>query len=301
MTSHRLFSVLLLGALIVPSGFHRGPVDEQLIAAYSQMEASPGTVPASFRNDVRHLLQSSELKTRQQTWSFLLENLRWIDVRQLEDILLEGDSVNGQLYARHLLGYYETLLMPREEKVALYLSAMTTGEAQYPRGFGLPRTVAMLDASRQGLTELREPIISAHALLTDGYKSRYPLSYFLIRLELAAGAENLWAAGGAAFEKLSEWDPKTYCDRILSDGVFRTAVSEFAHQACAKSPFDGSQPPGCEWVWVVYNHVKVIKGYNRRWPGGCESGIGDLPFRGTTIGSYRPPKTEPRATPGQTQ
>ncbi len=301
MTSHRLFSVLLLGALIVPSGFHREPVDEQLIAAYSQMEASPGTLPASFRNEVRHLLQSSEAKTRQRTWSFLLENLRWIDVRQLEDILLEADSVDGQLYAKHLLGYYETLLKPREERVALYLSAMKTGESQYPLGFPLPRTVAMLDASRQGLTELQEPIISAYASLSDGHNSKYPLPYFLIRLELAAGAENLWAAGGAAFEKLSEWDAQTYCDRILSDGVFRTAVSEFAHQACAKSPFDGSQPVGCEWVWVVYNHVKVIKDDSRRWPGGCAAGINHLPFRGTSIGSSHPPKTAPRLTPGQTQ
>ncbi len=301
MTSHRLSSVLLLGALIVPSGSHREPVDEQLIAAYSQIEASPGTLPASFRNEVRYLLQSGDVSTRTRVREFLLENLRWIDVRQLEDILLESDSIDRRGYGRHLLGYYETLVLSRDERIALYLSAMTTGEAQYPRGFGLPRTVAMLDASRQGLTELREPIIAAHASLSGGYKSSYPLPYFLIRLELAAGAENLWAAGGAAFEKLSEWDPKTYCDRILSDGVFRTAVSEFAHQACAKSPFDGSQPAGCEWVWVVYNHVKVIKGYNRRWPGGCESGIGDLPFRGTTIGSYRPPKTEHRATPGQTQ
>ena len=94
--------------------------------------------------------------------------------------------------------------MPREERVALYLSAMTTGEAQYPRGFPLPRTVAMMDASNEGLTELHDPIIAAYALLSDDDKSRYPLSYFLIRLELSAGAENRWAAGGAAFEKLSE-------------------------------------------------------------------------------------------------
>ena len=64
MTNHRLFSVLLLGALIVPSGSHREPVDEQLIAAYSQMEAPPGTVPASFRNDVRHLLQSERAENK---------------------------------------------------------------------------------------------------------------------------------------------------------------------------------------------------------------------------------------------
>jgi hypothetical protein len=123
---------------------------------------------------------------------------------------------------------------PREERAALYRTAVRDGSARVPGGDVMVRSVALGMAAADGLEEFRPLVIQfspeinrAHA--RNGYQES---DYLLILLAFRAGASDRVQANRLHAGRLLELSDDRFFERMNNEPAFREATNALASLAC---------------------------------------------------------------------
>jgi hypothetical protein len=143
--------------------------------------------------------------------------------------------------------------MSNQEREAILLKAITTGEANLPRGTRIDRFVAIRLVAQRGVGELQEVCEKHYPSLSTTSKEWLPLERFRLELELTAGGGTRDRALELAAKRLQEMDECLFSERLKDDeDFFREMVRYFTAVACDISPIDGAQRASCEGFYQLF-------------------------------------------------
>lgn len=220
-----------------------GPAVQRIISAARAGDA--GSREIAVRQAIEAGLLHSDRKTRDEVFSFLSQNNRWIDLRPYGDILEQFGKVDGQHRGLWLLDEAELAHGPREMRLGFFQKAIVNGGLTLPHGRGLPRELAMSFAAIQGLAEL-EPLVERYAdQVEERWKKGFEFETFPVLFRLGSGAQDREDALLLASQRLSATAGHEVKAKMDGDAGFRGAVLQVARDVCATDPFSDRRNPGC--------------------------------------------------------
>src|ERR1039457_2694452 len=113
----------------------------------------------ALRQAVREGLFAKDREVRNQVFSYLSQNSRWIDLRPFAGIIEQFSKIDPLHRGLWLLDDNQLARASRDERLATYRTAILAGEARLGRGRPLTRESAMAFAAADGMAEV-EPLVT---------------------------------------------------------------------------------------------------------------------------------------------
>jgi hypothetical protein len=208
---------------------------------------------------IRNGLITFNREIADETFTFLSENSRWIDLHPVSDVLVEFASSDPNCRGLGLLDHNELARAPLPVRKELYRRAIEKGAAPMNRGSGLARESAIIFAAFEGMTDLRPLIDQYAASVEPHWKEALEFNSIPALLELTNGATDRDAAADMAATRLTTMGDETLRARMEADEGFRAAVSRLTDYLCARNPFTGRATEGCRKVREVVQRQTTLE------------------------------------------
>lgn len=213
----------------------------------------------ALRAAVRSGLITFNREISDETFTFLSENSRWIDLHPVSDVLEEFASSNPHCRGLGLLDDNELARASLPVRKELYRRAIEKGAARMNRGSGLARESAIMLAAFEGMADLR-PLIDQYAgSVEPRWKEALQFNSIPALLELTEGASDRDTAAEKAATRLAAIDDKTLRTRMENDEGFRAAVTRLTDYLCARNPLTGGVGEGCRRVKEILERQTALE------------------------------------------
>lgn len=235
----------------------------------------PGQREEAVRQAIREGLSAEDKEVRNQVFSYLSQNTRWLDLRPFEKILLEFSRIDDTHRGQWLLDDAELTHASRAVRLDLFQRAIVSGEITLPHGRALPRDLAMSFAALQGLGEL-EPLVEQFANhIEERWKESFQFETFPALFRLGSGARDREDALRLSSLRLASMADKDVKAKMDSDAGFRGAVLQVARDVCVADPFSGRLNSGCaDMKSVVGRQTALDRGTRKSEAESSVSGSG---------------------------
>lgn len=203
---------------------------------------------SALRQAIQNTLLGTDVEIRQEAFEYLAANLIWLDLRPYEDLLARFSELSARPeFGLRLIDETEFKYADRDEKVAIYRSALLNGKVSVGRVLVITRQIALATVSTNGLDEL-EPLVKEH--LDEAYAS--DRDQLIPSLELRAGGSDWLDAAHKGADRLATKPDDELRSRMAHDDGFQTAVNRIADDACMVDPFTKSQDSACGVIRDIY-------------------------------------------------
>lgn len=227
----------------------------------------------ALRHAIREGLFADDQEVRTQVFSYLSQNIRWLDLRPYADVIehfAREDSLHRGLW---LLDDDDLARAPRSERLVVYQAAIENGVTRLARGRPLTRESAMAFAASEGMTEI-EPLVARFSVMVDErWKKSFGFASFPALFALGTGAANREDALRVASQRLAAMTDGEVKAKMDDDPGFRDAVLQVARDVCIADPFSGRRNPGCADMKLVTGR-QVALGRETRRPEMATPGAG---------------------------
>jgi hypothetical protein len=199
----------------------------------------------ALRQAIREGLFADDRKVRNQVFSYLSQNTRWLDLRPYGEILLQFSRSDETHRGRWLLDDVELARSRREERLSIYQEAIKRGHISLRNGSPLDRFGAVEAVALEGLSALRLLVDQHYGDLPKDLQARAPYDELVESLELRAGAADREDALRLSSQRLAAMADKEVKAKMDADSGFCRAVLQVARNVCVADPFSGRRNPGC--------------------------------------------------------
>ena len=258
-----------VGVLLVAiSGFASGAgsyevVGEQWGPAVKRIEAAAALSDREARlrmlqETIESGLFSPDRNANWEVLRFLETKQRWIDLRPFVAILERYMGPTGRNDGAWVADEVEFFRASRQDRIEVCRRAIVEGQITLPRGWQIPRNVAMGFAADEGLEELKPLIVEYYDRLAPDYKHHSPLEELLESIELRAGASDREDAIERACARLAAMSDTELKQKMEADVHLQHVADTLAQDACAVDPIMSRRSPGCAVLKGVVNRQEHL-------------------------------------------
>lgn len=181
-------------------------------------------------------LQSDDHSVRVEAFTYLRSIERFFDPRPLRSEIDRFDTLENGSDGAAFLARAEFSRSSREVRLAVYRQAIIDGVAPIGAGESVFRARAMIDASLEGLDQLRDLIAEYYRKLGNDELRNYPLDELMADLELRAGAADRDDAVVRATHRLAAMPSSELWTKCKASEGWRLAIATLAGKLADNAP-----------------------------------------------------------------
>ncbi len=247
LTPSTVFACLPVVEASLPIGLHDAIIGAFEIQDSSQREkAIEGILRAYLAQESREVVH--------QTLVFLLQNERWIDLRQFNH-LIPSISPNFTLESWLAASVFDKNRLRREPldyRRDLYRTALMEGKVELPNGSTFDRDDAARRVASSSFTDLMPLVEEYFSETRMAVRHGVTFSEFERDYELVLEATGVDGTRLLAVRHLSGIEEHVFRERMNSEDDFREQALRVFDYVCAQNPFTGTVEPACEYVLQIY-------------------------------------------------